>query len=149
MKIYRVLLRLIIMMPSVAAAAVGASGWEGRYRYDATYGRTAGGTAIVIRHTIDVTSENATLAAEGYQIDEVLLCDVEAAPTRITLRFRSYSDGSTNNAYGVAMYTPGEALLVLEKPSNSMRAVPVTRWLGYAGLDGIRPSPGVYFRKLP
>lgn len=136
---------------SIATMAPAAEeGWTGRYVYEADYGRTAGGTPVIVRYTIVFdakTPGRATLSADGFQTDETLFCDVKADGRVATLSFRGHEDGRLTNAYGVSVFRPGEALIRLERRGSADASSLVTHWLAYRGLDDRRPPAGNYFRK--
>jgi len=127
-----------------------AAGWSGRYVYEAAYGRTAGGSSIAESYEITVREEapqSCRISISGFQRDEVLLCSLESAPERITLRFLSYESGATRNVHDVEVYRPGGPLLALQRGKARDGADRlVTHWFALTGLDGVARKPGVHFR---
>ncbi len=127
-----------------------AAGWSGRYVYEATYGRSAGGSHIGEDYEVTLRNEApqaCRISISGFQRDEVLLCSLEPAPERITLRFLSYESGATRNVHGVEVYRAGAPLIALErrKARDGTERL-VTHWFALQGLDGGTRKPGMHFR---
>jgi hypothetical protein len=120
------------------------SAWEGSYSYQATYGRTEGGSGIMADYQLQLRGKACTITAEGYQTDDHLLCSVRPEGEAIDVLFLSYPDGSTKNIYGREIYHPGQLLFTL---SRGHGGGVVTHWGGYLLPDAKTPLPGIYFRQ--
>jgi len=120
------------------------SSWDGRYRYSASYGQSAGGGAMVVDYQIDLAGRSCRITLDGFQTDETLLCRAQADGKRLTLHFVSHGDGGPTNAYGVRVYQTDQPLLMLERQDKQPLR---TTWLGLKGLDGKTPQAGHYFDK--
>lgn len=122
--------------------------WIGTYRYEWAGGRTVGGSPIMLDFQLDIgmsrTEAPAKLTIKGFQTEEALLCDVDAAGPGISLLFRSYATGATHNQYGVEVYKPGERILRLEKSTGGKL---LTIWGAVSPGSGIDPE-GPYFAKI-
>ena len=118
--------------------------WDGTYVWQARYGQSKGGSPLVLDYRISLAGPQCRIALDGYQTEETLLCTATADRSTLTLRFASHANGALTNAYGVAVYQPGQALLRLQRlDAKTLR----TTWLGLTGLDGKLPQPGIQFRK--
>lgn len=131
------------------AGAACAAGWGGVYVYEGAFGRSAGGTPILVRYEIHFDDRDGTchIAIEGFQTEEELLCEGLVVGNGLTLRFRSYGDGSMANRHGVALYRPGAPLLELRRAGKGGADGIETRWVGLRTLDGKAPEPGRYFMR--
>lgn len=109
--------------------------WAGTYEYTANLGRNAGGAAMIVTYTIEVTSGNAepgaVVGASGYMTDDKLRCETRTRGNRINLYFHSYPDGGTANQYGVELYKKGDLLLSLEKVVQQKRTKYRVVWAKY------------------
>jgi hypothetical protein len=114
------------------------------YVYYSEQGRTAGGSAIGTGYTLTIGDgrDNCTLSVQGFQVDEVILCSLEAEAGQADIQFVSYEDGAVKNPYGVQLYEPGEVLFSLEKSDPRL----VTIW-GSLTPDEEAAETGTYFRK--
>jgi len=140
----------VLLLAWALPLCASAAGWSGRYVYEATYGRSAGGSPIAEAYEITVREEApqaCRISISGFQIDETLLCSLEPAPDRLTLRFLSYESGATRNRYDVEVYRAGEPLLALQRrEARDGAGRLVTHWFALQGLDGVARKPGVHFR---
>ncbi|WP_407524823.1 DUF5991 domain-containing protein [Methylobacterium oryzisoli] len=125
------------------AAPDGTGDWAGTYAYAADGGRTAGGSAVVVVHTLRLAPASGRpcqLTSSGFQTDTTILCEVTGSAREITVAFRSYGYGRPVNAYGVAVYRPGQPLFRLRRTGRRFE----TEMLGL-GADGARS--GALFAK--
>lgn len=127
-----------------AAAAEGPD-WSGTYTYSEQGGRTAGGTGIVVGHTIAVTREGgrykAEITASGYQTRVQIFAVGEAAGTKLALRFEKDGDDQVFKN----QYQSGALLLELERASDGRL---LTHWRALTPATRERfPNPGFYFRR--
>jgi hypothetical protein len=128
---------------TVPVAAPSQASLDGTYRYAFDGGRNAGGDATVVTYTLVLTPTTCRFSAEGYQTDEDILCTATRTPERVDVAFKSYADGSTNDAYGNAVYSVGDSLFALERNGAQV----FTRWKGYTLPDEKPHRPAVYFTR--
>jgi hypothetical protein len=132
------------LLLALCCAAWAADSWDGQYAYTANYGKSAGGSSILLDYRITLSGQQCSVALDGFQTEETLVCTAEQQGPRLTLRFASHAGGALTNIHGVAIYQPGQTLVALERiNARTLR----TTWLGLRGLDAESPKPGIYFRK--
>ncbi len=124
-------------------AQASPAGWDGAYHYAFDGGRNAGGDATVVTYTLMLTPTTCRFSAEGYQTDEDITCTATRTSDRVDVAFKSYADGSTNDAYGNAVYSVGDSLFALERNGAQV----FTRWKGYTLPDEKPHRPAVYFTR--
>lgn len=129
-----------------APADLGAI-WAGGYTYTYEGGRTAGGSPITVAYRLGIAADPkgkaCRLDIQGFQSNQTLLCRLGGSDTDVTVRFESYGDGSTLNAYGVKQYEVGEGLLTLRRAGDGRI---LTEWLKITPDDSDRfDAPGVFF----
>ena len=151
MKLLRLL--LFTLAPLLAQHALSAQpDWQGDYAYTASYGATQGGSAItadyVVRLANGGNARSCEIEISGFQTYEEIACTAEPAGNSISLRFKSYKSGEVKNAHGVAVYRPGQVLLVFEQAQKNGRSALLTHWSGIMGLDGKKPPTGETFRRV-
>lgn len=148
----RACLRMFVagVLCTVAGAAL-AAGWSGTYVYEGGFGRSAGGSPILVRYEIrlDDPAGICRINIDGFQAEELLLCEVQAAGDRMTLRFKSHGDGAPANRHGVVVYRPGVPLLELRRTGKPSANGIETRWLGLETPDGRKSPTGRYFVRGP
>jgi hypothetical protein len=138
---------LLALLLTGCAGTRADRSWSGAYEYVDAAGQTAGGTAVVVAYRLEIpagTPSQGTLRITGYQRDETIRCDVFAAPAEMTVRFRSYGDGQTANAFGVTVFQPNQILFSLQTAGQTNDLA--TRWQGLRP-DGARTETGRYFQK--
>jgi hypothetical protein len=135
---------LAILLLTLCSAALARDGWDGRYAWQASYGQTAGGSTMVQDYRLTITGKLCSIAVDGYQTQDKLLCTVAGSADKITLRFASYESGAPTNAYGVQIYRVGQPLIALERLDSTTVK---TTGLGLSGLDGKLARPGIQFHK--
>ena len=144
MRVLAALLAALLFAGCSATRAVPS--WSGAYEYVDNGGATAGGTPIVVTYRLEIpagAASQGTLRITGFQRDDTIRCDVSGMPPEATVRFRSYGDGQTANAFGVTVYQPNQILFSLRTDgSNGL----VTAWQGLKP-DGARTESGRYFQK--
>jgi hypothetical protein len=125
-----------------------APNWNGVWRYEATLPPDAGGSPVTMRYVLTIAdagkTPSATLAIQGFQTDQTLLCDVEIAGSTLVLKFRSFGDGKTLNEFGVEQYRPGARLITLSR--ESAQGMITTEWEGLDPPAPAMPRKGLYFR---
>jgi len=113
------LILLLIIFLSVAInmsyANTPPSFWQKRYQYEDCEGTTVGGSPACETYDLylNAAKHSCRLTIEGYQTDEHIICSALTDMIRIDIRFKSYSDGKTVNAYGVSEYPVGSSLFTL------------------------------------
>lgn len=132
------------------AGSAGATGdWQGRYRWEAEGGRTAGGTGIVVTYDLAIgspgTRGGCVLTAQGFQTDERILCKADAGMRDLTVAFHSYADGRTVNRFGVAVHKPGAPLFTLARGEGGL----TTRLQGLRPQAEGAPESGAFFARVP
>lgn len=74
-----------------ASPASAAPSWSGRYVYEEYAGRTAGGTAIVVTHELQLWKSKkgweGKLESNGYQTFIDLICRGEVKGNKFTVKF--------------------------------------------------------------
>lgn len=84
----RACLRVFVagVLCTVAGAAL-AAGWSGAYVYEGGFGRSAGGSPILVRYEIrlDDPAGSCRIGIDGFQVEEELLCEAQAAGDRMTV----------------------------------------------------------------
>ena len=148
--LHLLLLTLISLLPLHAYSA--PPDWQGEYAYTASYGATKGGSAIsadyVVRLSNGGNAGSCEIEISGFQTYEEIVCTAEPAGNSISLRFKSYKSGEVKNAHGVAVYQPGQVLLVFERAQKNGRSTLLTHWSGITGLDGKKPATGETFKRV-
>lgn len=144
------LLMLLPLLPLHLHAA--QQEWRGDYVYTASKGSTKGGSPITGDYLVSLTGGSdapaCKIAVSGFQTDEEIVCSVQRGDNSISLQFKSYKSGDIKNAHGVAVYQPGQTLLILERATVNGRTTLITRWQGLKGLDGKIPASGEAFRPV-
>jgi hypothetical protein len=133
-------------------AAAGRAGhsqdfWEGTYEFAEDGGKTAGGTPILVFHTLMIRREGDSLVAEiesnGYQTARHLFGEVKLRPGAALIYFQSY--GETNL---FKPYSEGELLLTLKRSSRrGRRALVLTEWGAFQPAVRELASGRVHFTK--
>lgn len=145
-------LRSLIVAFGLLAACVEATPagpWDGEYTYGGYGGRTAGGSAIMMKITVSINDpkfeQACVLQALGFQTDERIFCATTAKGDALEVRFKSYSDGGTANEFGNEIYKVGEVLLTLQRPKDQKNEYAV-RWGSYVPFDDMSQAKN-YFEK--
>lgn len=141
------LLTILAMSICFATSTVSAQEWGGLYRYNANFGRNAGGTAMNVTYEIaieDGSDPGAEITADGYQTSNTLLCTTRKKGNSIELRFLSYPDGKMENEYGVKLYEKNDLLLTLSRVASAGK----TKYRAVIGKYNTDVKGPVYFKKL-
>jgi hypothetical protein len=142
-----------VLLAGGAGSAGSAEDWQGRYRWEAEGGRTAGGTGIVVTYDLAIgpagSRGGCVLAARGFQTDERILCRAETGARALTIAFHSYADGRTVNRFGVAVHRPGEPLFTLTREPARGEGGLTTRLQGLRPLAEGAPVSGAFFARVP
>lgn len=124
------------------SSACHSSGvWNGTYIYSDTLGNTAGGSVITTNYKLTIDSSLCTLNIEGFQLEERIICDAESNDNVLSVKFKSYADGSAVNAFGVAIYKVNDTLFSLAKSKDLL----ITKWVAEKP-DNNKSSEGLYFK---
>ena len=131
----------------IAAFAFSLSAQElaGKYEFYENGGKTAGGTAVFVGHSLELGSDGtATLTADGYQTARDLICTFKMNASKTMVYFQKY------NADGVNSFEPykeGELLLTLENRTVKGKKVVWTVFGKYQPTVKVAPKAGgIYFK---
>jgi hypothetical protein len=131
----------------VCAASYAQSAWVGSYEFTESGGKTAGGTAIVITHEIDVSEgENGLIAmiqSNGYQTSRELVCTARVEWGKLNIYFENYGE---NNMF--EPYEQGDLLLSFVYKTAKGKTELITTWGKFMPVISKNEVSGkVYFRK--
>ena len=140
---------LIILAMSIcfATLSVSAQEWGGLYRYNANFGRNAGGTTMRVTYEIaieDGPTPDAEITADGYQTGNTVLCNTRQKGNSLELRFLSYPDGKMENDFGVKLYEKGDVLITLTRVTKAGK----TTYRAVIGKYNTDVKGPVYFKKI-
>lgn len=141
------LLTILAMSICLGSLTVSAQEWGGVYRYNANFGRNAGGTAMNVTYEISIEdgpNPGAEISADGYQTSNILLCTTRKKGSSIELRFLSYPDGNMENEYGVKLYEKNDLLITLTRVANAGK----TKYRAVMGKYNTSVKGPVYFKKI-
>lgn len=124
------------------------SNWVGEYEFGEDGGKTAGGSAIYIAHTIEITEKDGKLDAhiysQGFQTSRDIFADVKVAGDKIEFYFREKGEDQYTS-----IYNQGDLLLTLEKKESDGETKFLTYWDAFTPmLDSNEKSGEVYFVKI-
>ena len=126
--------------------AAERAAWEGTYTYQEGGGRTAGGTGMLVEHTIRVYRRGEGLVADvdaaGFQVSISLRCVAKAEGDRLNLYFESYREDNVTEPY-----RRGQLLLSLRRSTYRGKTRILTYWVTYRPAFQTARSGRVYFRK--
>jgi hypothetical protein len=117
--------------------------WQGHYQYEHVLGEGAGGVGQFVSYDLSIAAGVCTLDRVGLQTDEHLVCALKPAGDAIAIAFKSYADGSVQNALGVAVYQVGDTLFALKKQAGVIH----THW-GALAPDGLTALNGEFFKPV-
>jgi hypothetical protein len=132
----------VLIASTFSLAACAQDTWLGTYQYVAELGENVAEDKVIVEYIFRLTSQECKITAQGYQMDEAILCSAEPTGKILNVRFKSYEDGSTQNIYGVAVYNPGEVLFTLSLDNQNV----VTTWKELTPDESC--SSGIYFEKV-
>jgi hypothetical protein len=141
------LLTILAMSICFATLSVSAQEWGGLYRYNANFGRNAGGFAMNVTYEIgieDGSDPDAEITADGYQTSNTVLCHSRTKGNSIELRFWSYPDGKMENEYGVKLYKKNDVLLTLTRVVSAGK----TKYRAVIGKYNTDVKGPIYFKKV-
>jgi Family of unknown function (DUF5991) len=133
---------------TMAAVGSAQASWVGSYEFTESGGRTAGGTAIVITHEIDITQGEKGLVAmiqsNGYQTSSELVCTAKVEGGKLNIYFESYGE---NNM--LEPYEAGDLLLSLENKMVKGKPQLLTWWGKFTpGYPANEKTGRFYFKKI-
>lgn len=112
------------MLTTACMASNVGQTWVGEYHYSIVGGETARHLPVTTDITVKISQQGNTvkcqLDADGYQTYDRIVCTPVMDNHQLTLRFKSYTDGSIVNPLGVAEYKVGETLFSLEQATDTM-----------------------------
>lgn len=131
----------------LCASSYAQSSWVGTYEFTESGGKTAGGTAIVVTHEIDISEGEkgliAMMQSNGYQTSKDLVCTARIEGGRLNIYFESYGE---NNIFET--YEQGDLLLSLENKTVKGKTQLLTWWGKFTPLYPSNEKSGkVYFKK--
>jgi hypothetical protein len=122
-------------------------GWEGTYEFSEGGGRTAGGTGMIITHTLVIRKHGDALGcdldADGFQTSVSLRCDAREEDGKLNLYFNSYREG---NAF--TRYRKGQLLLTLERSTVRGKSKLLTYWNAYQPALKTLINGRAYFKRV-
>jgi hypothetical protein len=155
MTFIRILLFTVFMAATACMAGNTENAWSGEYDYFSSGGETAGGSKIMMHITLKIDKqggeERCQLNADGYQTYDRIVCTAAMDKNRLTLRFKSYPDGSIANPIGVEEYKVGETLFSLEKvtaKNEKKQNLYSPQWGSYSPFGNERKNVKDYFEKI-
>jgi hypothetical protein len=139
MKCFAILL-LTIFVPAVLAQ----ERWTGHYEFEESGGKTAGGTAIVVTHEIEIMKTDDGLVAQitsmGYQTSASLVGKATMTGQKLAIYFESYGEDNIFEPY-----KEGDLLLTLERKDDKL----LTHWGAFKpAIEKYSKSGKVYFQKI-
>ena len=120
--------------------------WVGDYSFGEDGGKTAGGSAIFVVHSLGIRKEAGTLVAEitsqGYQTSRHVTGTVKVTGNVARIYFKSYGEG---NMY--QPYREGDLLLTLKRVAQGGRTRILTYWNAFE--PAVKPlgNGRVYFKR--
>jgi hypothetical protein len=120
--------------------------WLGDYSFGEDGGKTAGGSAIFVVHSLGIRKAGGTLVAEitsqGYQTSRHVIGTVKVMGSVARIYFKSYGEG---NMY--QPYQEGDLLLTLKRVAQKGRIRILTYWNAFE--PAVKPlgNGRVYFKR--
>jgi len=147
MKLFGKLFISLIFALFLTFVANAQKEWLGSYSFDEDGGKTAGGTAIVVSHQIDIVESDdgllATITSNGYQTSKDLICTTKIVGGKLSIYFDSYGE---NNIFET--YQKGDLLLTLERKAEKGKNEILTFWGKFQPIAPKNEKNGkVYFTK--
>lgn len=138
---------IVLGLLAFSLHAYAQSDWKGSYVFDENGGKTAGGSAILISHELNILDGGdglvATLQSNGYQTSTDLICTAKSSGQKLMIYFQGYGE---NNMF--EPYNPGDLLLTLERKVEKGKPVVLTYWGKFTpAIPKNEKSGKVYFEK--
>lgn len=124
-----------------SSACQSDTNWNGTYEYMINSGNTVGGSVITAKYVLSINDSSCNLDIDGYQLEERIICNAESKNNVLSIKFKSYANGSSLNDFGVAIYKVNDILFNLRKFNDSL----VTKWIAETP-DNIDIKEGNYFK---
>jgi hypothetical protein len=142
------LLRVSLCVIILGFTAFGQAEWIGAYEFEEDGGKTAGGTAIFIRHDLEIIKADegfiAYLKSNGFQTSIDIVCTAKTVGGKRSLYFESYGEDNVFEPY-----EKGELLLTLEIIKTKGKNELVTNWGEFKPVVPKNEKSGkVYFKKV-
>lgn len=139
--IFRILILVSLIITSFPTCA-NNNAWDGIYIYEASAGKNIAEDEIVLEYTFKYSATKCEIQIQGYQTSEAIICSARETNSNLEVAFKSYSNGSTKNAYDVEVYPAGILLFALAIKDKTI----VTTWAELMP-DGAPKKSGKYFIK--
>jgi len=141
-KKFAVILFILTFVGSIAIKA--QTDWTGFYEFMEDGGKTAGGSAIIINHSIEIRESAdglmAIVQSNGFQTSVNLICTAKTENNKLMIYFADYGEDNMFESY-----KEGDLLLTLEK--NNKNEI-LTHWGKFQpSVDKNEKSGKVYFKK--
>ncbi len=139
---------ILTLLFAFAIAANAQADWVGVYEFEESGGKTAGGSAILITHQIEIRNTDngflATIQSSGYQTSRDLVCTLKADGANLFFYFESYGESNS-----IEPYAEGDLLLTLERKIAKKKTEILTFWNKFQPVIASNEAPGkVYFKKI-
>lgn len=133
--------QIVVVSLLISGFVVAQSDWVGSYEFYENGGKTAGGTAILISHELNIIDGGdgltASLQSNGYQTSSDLVCTAKVEGSKLLIYFQNYGEENMFEPY-----QPGDLLLTLERKGKSI----LTHWGKFApSVPKNEKSGKVYF----
>ncbi len=143
--------KLLILMVLTAICAFSANAqtlktFAGKYELFEDGGKTAGGTAIYVGHSLKINADGGvTLTADGYQTARDLICTAKIEGGKLNIYFTLYNADGTNS---LTDYNADDLMLTLEYKQVKGKKVLWTTFGKYTPVvNSAKKGGGVYFKK--
>jgi len=134
----------IILLVSLGSLSCFAGpDWDGTYSYESAQGNTVGGSSIVMKYVLVISSQDCSLSIDGFQTMDRIKCTANAEKSTLHIRFKSYENGAVENEFGVQVYKVGQVLFDLTRSGAKI----TTTWQGEVP-DEKLPRTGTYFMRV-
>mgnify|MGYP003393314768 CR=1 FL=1 len=138
---------VLILLWFACTPILAQNEWVGSYEFSEDGGKNAGGTAIFIRHELEIVSGDDGLIvfikSNGYQTSRDLICTVKIEGGKLNVYFESYGEDNIFESY-----EPGDLLLTLERKTEKGKTVLLTHWGKFTPIIPKNEKSGkVYFTK--
>jgi hypothetical protein len=139
---------LILLVVSLffVFSANAQKNYVGSYEFSEDGGQTAGGTAILVGHDLQIKSNGtATLTANGFQTARDYLCKTKLVGSKLQIIFKKYNREGVNT---FKTYKGGEILLTLQWKTVKGKKVLWTTFGKYQpSVNDAKKGGGIYFKK--
>ncbi len=102
--------------------------WQGEYSYFVELGSSVGGSKMLRKYKLIITPSAKTkpcvIKVDGFQTYERILCSLHEAKDKLTIKFKSFSNGTMLSERGIEIYKKKENLISLFMKNGSL----YTQW---------------------